>query len=398
MIASHPWLGVGPGNFQDYYTQFKLPEASEEIRDPHNFLLEVWATCGTFALIALVVALALFAWRLWQARAAIGSSESGVPPTRATAPQEILYVVIGSSAGFLLAFLVGPLSGYSLSELQLGCGLAVGAATVAVLWPWIVTGPLPPTALALGVLALGIHWLAAGGIAFPGVAGSFWILMALALNEVEGEPISNARPRQPSTRLLLVLGFGLVCAAAAACYYTAFGPVTRLHAAMAEAARVRHPQARIVAYLEASAADPLSADPWVMIAELEMEKLRQNRGTPASYQNFIDSATKVLELRPHSSSTFRQFGTWFAEIYRRGQFEKAGEAALDQLRRAADLYPTSAAIRADLALALDMVGKRDAAQRQAEQALALDEKMPHADRKLPQEMRDALQALQAESR
>jgi hypothetical protein len=63
-----------------------------------------------------------------------------------------------------------------------------------------------------------------------------------------------------------------------------------------------------------------------------------------------------------------------------------------------ELYPTSAAIRADLALALDMVGKRDAAQRQAEQALVLDEKMPHADRKLPQEVRDALDALQAESR
>src|SRR5262249_3288045 len=43
MIGRHPWLGVGPGNFQEFYTQFKLPEASEEVRDPHNFLLEVWA-------------------------------------------------------------------------------------------------------------------------------------------------------------------------------------------------------------------------------------------------------------------------------------------------------------------------------------------------------------------
>ena len=61
MIGRHPWLGVGPGNFQDYYTQFKLPQASEEIRDPHNFLLEVWATAGTFAVVALCQALAR--WR-----------------------------------------------------------------------------------------------------------------------------------------------------------------------------------------------------------------------------------------------------------------------------------------------------------------------------------------------
>ncbi len=398
MIGDHPWLGVGPGNFQDYYTQFKLPEASEEIRDPHNFLLEVWATCGTFALMALVAALAMFAWRLWHARDANRLLDPAASRPRATRSEEILYVAIGGSAGFLLAFLVGPLSGYSLTELQLGCGLAVVAAVVAVLWPWIVAGPLPPGALALGVLALGIHWLAAGGIAFPGVAGSFWILMALALNVVEGEPGENPRPRQPATRLLLLLGFVLVGAAAAACYYTAFAPVTRLHTAMSQAAQVAHPQARIVAYLEAASVDPLSADPWFSIAQLEMEKLRQNRATPASYQNFLDTTAKVLDLRPHSSSTWRQIGAWYAEIYRRGQFEKAGEAAVDQLRRAVELYPTSAAVRADLALALDMVGKRDIAQRQAEQALALDQKMPHADRKLPREMRDALEALRAELR
>ena len=57
MIGAYPWLGVGPGNFQDYYTRFKLPEASEEVRDPHNILLELWATAGTFAFVLFVAAL-----------------------------------------------------------------------------------------------------------------------------------------------------------------------------------------------------------------------------------------------------------------------------------------------------------------------------------------------------
>ena len=47
MIADHPLVGCGPGNFQNVYTQYKLPEASEEVADPHNFLLEIWATAGT---------------------------------------------------------------------------------------------------------------------------------------------------------------------------------------------------------------------------------------------------------------------------------------------------------------------------------------------------------------
>ncbi len=50
MIADHPWFGCGPGNFKSYYTRYKVPEASETIADPHNFLLEIAATAGVPAL------------------------------------------------------------------------------------------------------------------------------------------------------------------------------------------------------------------------------------------------------------------------------------------------------------------------------------------------------------
>ena len=60
LIADHPLLGCGPGNFQDAYTAYKLPEASEEVADPHNFLLEVWATAGTPAMLAMLAMLACF--------------------------------------------------------------------------------------------------------------------------------------------------------------------------------------------------------------------------------------------------------------------------------------------------------------------------------------------------
>ena len=58
MIREHPWLGCGPGQFQSYYTRYRLPEASETVADPHNFLLEVWATAGTPAAIALIAVMA----------------------------------------------------------------------------------------------------------------------------------------------------------------------------------------------------------------------------------------------------------------------------------------------------------------------------------------------------
>ena len=63
MIADHPLLGVGPGNFQDFYTRYKIPQASEEPVDPHNFLVEIAATAGVPAMLLFVAALLLFALR-----------------------------------------------------------------------------------------------------------------------------------------------------------------------------------------------------------------------------------------------------------------------------------------------------------------------------------------------
>ena len=62
--------GVGPGNFRAAYLPYKLPESSEEILDPHNLFLEVWATAGFWAFVALVLALILGLRNLLGARSA----------------------------------------------------------------------------------------------------------------------------------------------------------------------------------------------------------------------------------------------------------------------------------------------------------------------------------------
>ena len=101
MIADHPWLGCGPGNFQNAYTRYKLPEASEEIADPHNFLLEIWATAGTPAALAFLAMLACFAWALHRRRL------TPVPPAART-PR--WHVLAGGAIGFLLSLPLGMLS------------------------------------------------------------------------------------------------------------------------------------------------------------------------------------------------------------------------------------------------------------------------------------------------
>jgi O-antigen ligase/tetratricopeptide (TPR) repeat protein len=61
MFEHHPWLGVGWTNFGQHYLHFRLPIASEEIKDPHNFIVRFLTELG------LVGAVLVIAWmgRLW---------------------------------------------------------------------------------------------------------------------------------------------------------------------------------------------------------------------------------------------------------------------------------------------------------------------------------------------
>ena len=59
VIREHLWLGTGPGNFRDYYLKYKLPESSEEIADPHNFVFDVWANTGLLGLTGLLACVTL---------------------------------------------------------------------------------------------------------------------------------------------------------------------------------------------------------------------------------------------------------------------------------------------------------------------------------------------------
>lgn len=52
------WLfGTGPGNFRNAYLQHKMPEASEQILDPHNLILDTYASAGLIGCVGLAMLL-----------------------------------------------------------------------------------------------------------------------------------------------------------------------------------------------------------------------------------------------------------------------------------------------------------------------------------------------------
>ncbi|HEX3727176.1 MAG TPA: O-antigen ligase family protein [Pirellulales bacterium] len=402
MIAQHPWLGVGPGNFQDFYTQYKLPEASEEIRDPHNFLLEVWASSGTFALLALCVALGGLAWRAWRWPVQVNVESISREPATSRAT---VFLLTGLAAGFVLAFLVAPLVGMAFSEGQGIGGLALAAVALVVWWPWVRVGQLPPRLPAIALAALAINLLAAGGIAYPGVATSFWVLAALVLNRTDPrwEPATalpanlphGIRARLPRAALLV-----LVCLAALACYWFSYGPVVRSHRAMAEAQQAQaagaQPAMTELFWLEATDEDPFIADPWLAIAQLELARVRQRPADAVARQRFVNATEQLGELRPHSSATFRLIGRWYTELYELTADKEAARSAVTAYQRAVLYYPNLASLRGEYAEALERLGQASNARRQAAMALALDGQTPHADKKLSAGLRQRLESLAAE--
>jgi hypothetical protein len=66
MIAAHPLLGVGWENFGPRYLAYRLPIASEEIRDPHNFIVRIVSELGFIGGVLLAIALLRLAWEATQ--------------------------------------------------------------------------------------------------------------------------------------------------------------------------------------------------------------------------------------------------------------------------------------------------------------------------------------------
>jgi O-antigen ligase len=419
MIADHPWLGCGPGNFQDTYTQYKLPEASEEIADPHNFLLEIWATAGTPAVLAFLAVLGCFVIGIrgqgsevrvqgsgfsesaaGQVRSepltaslqsAINNQQSTIPNLKSQisdpASDAWLHVLGGGVLGFLLSIPLGILSAAPPSPAALLIGLPLAVATVALMFGWVRKGRLPRWLPGVGVVAILIALLAAGGIAMPSVAATFWLLLALGL-EGQRQHFLRASTAWAALAGLLIM--------AGVCYSTAYEPV--LHC-QAELRMAEQQPTRAVAHLEAAAAaDPLSAEPWRQLASIEFETWAR-QPDEATFRHFTHDIEKVAERAPHSADLWMTVGDWqlraFSINHRRGKrlaSEENVQAAIGAYSRAVRLYPNSAMCHARLAEAYLATVDRAAFAREAETALRLDRITPHKDKKLPLQLRDRLSA------
>ncbi|MCE9548156.1 MAG: O-antigen ligase family protein [Planctomycetia bacterium] len=387
MICENPWLGCGPGNFREHYTQFMLPQASEAVADPHNMILELWASAGTPAVVALLAIGTAFWWRIlkYQPQPSQAANDPQSNDARWTAE---LPIALGAIAGIVLAYLLGlyfdPVVAMSYKFRVFRAGVVIMAGVLAAIWPWVRNGRVTPLLPAVGAGVLAVNLLAAGGISFPGVAGSLWLLMAVGLTLADMPGAGRILPRSGAigALVLLLILMGL-------CEYTGLSPVMHSQMALDEAvtAGKQGDGARREALLrEAAAADPLTDQPLRGLAELKLLAWR-DAPSDARFAEFEAATQKWLARLPHSAAAAMNVGNWYLAAYRiapnpqriaKQRIEKSAE----YYRLAQSFHPQSNVIAAHLAWAEHLAGDETQAARDAATALRLDALNPHADRQL----------------
>ena len=394
MIADYPLFGVGPGRFQAFFARYKLAEASETVSDPHNFLLEIWATSGTPALLALLALMAIFAFELWRrgkpaVEAAMESSavETTAQVSSYTAPQsryELAFVYAGALIGFILGIALASMAGYFVLSASTGgfVGLLLLGVPVAMLFlwgvnTWVQAGEMKPALLVIGLIVLGINLLAAGAASFPGVAQTAWILIPLAMSL--REPIGGLNiPRWTS-----ILAAASSAALAAACYFTSYAPIlnSSLPMSAAEVIPYQSTDQLAIHYAAAAAHDPWSAAPWERLAEVRLSAWLRN-GFADDLTEFKRAADEFARREAPSPRAAQNRARWYLQLYARSKQPANLEAALAASRQATDRSPASALAHAELAAVWKLTGDDSAAQMEAEEALRLDKLNPHEEFKL----------------
>lgn len=413
MIADEPIFGVGPGNFQERYVNHKLPQASESIADPHNFLLEIWSTAGTPALLALLALMLITGWQLSR-RSAVVSGElhmaaAATSHEKQTAAEELkighFAIYAGAVLGLLLAGILGfivfdPLETTRSGLLEAGRDASLG---IPIIWltsfasfivcfvglkDWVERGELPRAAIIVSLIALLVNLLAAGAAIFPGVVSAAWLLWAMALQRDEAV-VANQSLTPLITKWISIAAACLFVAALLGCYYTEYQPVLQGQIRVLEAVAARDQAARDPSRASQVAAlitDAIAADPWAPMPRrlLADFRLRQWLTQPSerSWDSFLDAMADYEKASPHHYSQHEERGQWLLLAARRIKDPERLQLAAEAYQAAIQCYPNSAILHAQLASILAEQGKPEEAKREADEAARLDALCPHVEQKL----------------
>ncbi len=386
LLRDNPVFGAGPGNFRQLYLKYKLPGASEEIIDPHNLFLGIWAGGGLLALIGLLLFIAVV-------------MKNGLKPTAETGsavlPQAVSMRDLITSQILPIATVLGVL--YLIEGSFEVVLLGVGGVSIlfAVFFATNIhqRDILPASILAASV-AIIVHLLAASGIEMPAIVMMLFLFAMLGEDQSEPPLLSTTLDNR---RLLGVAG--LMTVLALGCVKTALVPV-RLAAISIQTGNYRlisegNTQLAKRDFEEAATADPLSPEPPQQLAMLNYRLWDQsNRRRTEFFEQAVEELEQSIRLDPTAVARIRLLGNLWDQRFKQTQNVEHGQRAVETYRQAVALYPNFSALQAEYAIALDRLNED--ATSVAQFALELDDlnrTNQHTDKVLADEIRSQLEAI-----
>ena len=415
MIADNPILGCGPGNFQQAYTKYKLPQASEEIADPHNFVMEIASNAGIPALIAFLI---LVCTCLYPNRVPHFDNDDNDT-------MSVVHIFFGACIGVVIAYLFASLSGFPMESHVPMVLIPSFALSLAILIPLFFFVPqnngsssdlTPCWFVYPAFAAFFVNLSAAGGIAYPNVAITFWVLASFCVRQKNTHSDSVTKPipisvnhsqedRHP-TKTGLRNGTEVsmrsrrngayLCAAvffataAVMCYNMSHVP-GKDSSKWYDAALNEYDLDKRITYLNnAVDADPCWIESKLALSQMLLVKYRHVAAQPEkdellrqaiSVQDQVEAVAKI------SASANLRMSTDLANLYAETNSAELLPKILKRLRKAVSLYPNHAKNRAPFAVALYESGNKAEAIVEAKKAIELDDLIPHIEQKLPVQLR-----------
>ncbi|MFZ0033760.1 MAG: O-antigen ligase family protein [Sedimentisphaerales bacterium] len=193
MIAEHPFAGVGPGNFANFYTHYKPAAALETVVDPHNFPLSILAQYGPLGLISFLTIIVLLLLRVIFSASPRASSGQNRLISGFGKFVVISIILITLSMLFVRPSIIKLPSAATIAEKQaaaimlfivpagifaLAASLLAAAVFSAKTKPVAFNIDLTAAALLCGIIGFLLHNCIDFAIFEPGVLTAFWAIMA----------------------------------------------------------------------------------------------------------------------------------------------------------------------------------------------------------------------------
>lgn len=384
MYADHPWTGVGPGNFSNYYPHYKPPAALESVSDPHNFLLSLLTQYGPLGLLGFLAMLAVPLWRSVMYCPADSPSESArqQAPFRAAAFGMLLVI---SACLLVIRPLLIPMTGdgdFTMAFYEV-MTLYVTPAAAFLIGFLLLAAPLDDkcawqsvraltglcTALAAAVLGVLLHNLIDFAIFEPGVWMTLWILLAcLVASRLPPRAVTaTASPRSPALKMAVLAGAALLLGGY---YFYAWRPVCRatvgIRRAQDAVARGQFDLAHH--YLDAAAAaDPLAPVAANLNGRLYVQQYEMTGGSsPALLEKAARSFREVIAANPADYKNYENLAMVYNQLGQPAQ-------AYDWFLKAVARYPGRGRLWFELANTAERLDRPGAALDHYRKAVAIED-------------------------